>query len=481
MSANVLLIQPPLKPEELYTRGSRATASLLPPLGLAYVAAYLKAQGHRVRVLDGIVDPLPLDEICAIAKDYDVVGITVISSYVVRVVELIGSLKAAGVSAPIVVGGPHTTALPETLLKHGADYAVIGEGEATMHELVESITGKKKSPEEIKGLKFYDRDKNLVSTGRRRLIEPLDDIPMPARELLPLHRYHTSVARASAEPAHSMMGSRGCLGRCTFCSRMTFGSRVRYFSTERIVEEFCLLRDRYNAREVAVWDDDFVADPDAAVRVCERLIQKGFDLPWSASACIETINRELLGTMQRAGCNYIAYGVESGSQRMLDRLKKRITKDEIREVIRMTRRLGVPIRAYFILGFPGETPEELDETIEFARELDVDLASFTMFIPLPGTREYLRAQESGTFDPEYFFKMLIPEINFPDQPVYVPAGMTADRLMKIHQRAYNRVYLRPRVILRKLGACFKNPREILVLFKGARTLLSNMLWRSEKL
>lgn len=480
MSADVLLIQPPLKPDELYTRGSRSTASLLPPLGLAYVAAYLKSKGHRVRVLDGIVDPLPLEEICAIARDYDVVGITVISSYVVRVIELIGSLKVAGVSAPIVVGGPHATALPETLLKHGADYAVIGEGEKTMHELVECVT-RKKSPEEIPGLKFYDSKKSLVSTGRRRLIEPLDDIPMPARELLPMQRYRTSVARASAEPSHSMMGSRGCLGKCTFCSRMTFGSQVRYFSTERIIEEFCLLRDRYGAKEVAVWDDDFVADPDAAVRVCERLIRKGFDLPWSASACIKTINPELLGIMQRAGCNYIAYGVESGSQRMLDRLKKNITKDEIREVIRVTQRMGVPIRAYFILGFPGETPEEMDETIEFARELNVELASFTMFIPLPGTREYLRAKESGTFDPEYFYKMLIPEINFPDQPVYVPAGMTAAQLMKIHQRAYNRVYLRPKVILKKLGACLKNPREIFVLFKGARTLLSNMFWRSEKL
>jgi anaerobic magnesium-protoporphyrin IX monomethyl ester cyclase len=256
---------------------------------------------------------------------------------------------------------------------------------------------------------------------------------------------------------------------------------VRWFSTERIIEEFHLLRDRYGAKEVAVWDDDFVADPDAAVNVCEELIRRSFDRPWSASACIETINRELLQIMQRAGCNYIAYGVESGSQRMLDRLKKRITKDEIREVIRMTKRLGVPIRAYFILGFPGETEAEMDETIEFARELDVDLASFTMFIPLPGTREYRRAQESGTFDPEYFFKMMIPEINFPDRPVYVPEGMDADRLMKIHQQAYNRVYLRPRVILRKLAAGLRSPAEFLVLFKGARTLLSNMLWRSGKL
>jgi hypothetical protein len=123
----------------------------------------------------------------------------------------------------------------------------------------------------------------------------------------------------------------------------------------------------------------------------------------------------------------------------------------------------------------------MDETIEFARELDVDLASFTLFIPLPGTREYLRARESGAFDPEYFFKMMIPEINFPDRPVYVPEGLTAGQLMRIHQQAYNRVYLRPKVILKKLGACLHHPREIFVLFKGARTLLSNMLWRSGKL
>lgn len=476
MSIKVLLIQPPLWPHELYTRGSRATASLLPPLGLAYLAAFLEEQGHHVEIMDGIVAPVALDELARRAQGFDLVGITVISSYVVRVIEVIEALKRSEVRAPIVVGGPHVTALPDALLRAGADFGVIGEGELTLAELAEHVEGRRPDLAGIRGLVYLDQNREKVFTGPRTRVRPMDLIPLPARHLLPMERYQCSVARSSRQPSHSMMASRGCRGRCTFCSHRTFGLETRYFSVKRIVDEIFLLRDRYGAQDVAVWDDDFLADPEIAARVCEGLEAGRFDLPWSASACVENVTLPLLLRMKQAGLGYIAYGVESGSQRVLHQVKKNLTKERIREVVGWTKELSIPVRAYFILGFPGETVEEMKETVEFAKELDVELASFTLFIPLPGTVEYERAKKTKGFDPEYFLKVLVPEINFPERPLFVPEGMTETELLTIHRNAYSSYYLRPSMILRRLKGCLSNPHEVIALYRGARTLLANMLW-----
>ena len=168
-------------------------------------------------------------------------------------------------------------------------------------------------------------------------------------------------------------------------------------------------------------------------------------------ARIDGVDRQVLTSIKAAGCTYIAYGIESGNQRILDHINKRTTKDQIREVVAMTSQIGIPMRGYFIFGFPGESLAEMEETLKFAIELNLEIASFTLFIPLPRTREYLRACKSGTFDPEYFLHRITPEFNFPDAPIYVPEGLTAGQLLEFHRRAYNLYYFRPRVIVKRLA------------------------------
>ena len=475
--ARVLLIQPPLWPEELFARGSRSSATLNPPLGLAYVAAYLRKCGHEVRIADGIAQPRPLDVFTKMADQYDVIGITSISSYALRVIELIRALKANDACPPVVVGGAHATVLPESLLERGADYAVVGEGEETMAELVESLGGGGKPLREVPGLVFRENGR-YVRTGRREHIDPLDRVPLPARDLLPMRLYSTSVARSSRRPSHSMLASRGCPGICSFCDRRIFGSRIRTFSPDRIVEEFFLLRDKYGARDVSLWDDNFVTCRDVALATCEGLRRRGLDLTWSVEARIDAVDREVLEALKNAGCTFIAYGIESGSQRMLDHIKKRITKDGVREVIRMTKEVGLAIRGYYMFGFPTETLEDMEETLEFALELDVDVATFTLFLPLPGTLEYNRATETGDFpDPEYYLHRILPEFNFPDAPFYVPEGMSAEELLTFHRKAYGRYYLRPRMLFRKLLS-IRSPEQAVMMAKGGLTLLRNSLSRT---
>jgi radical SAM superfamily enzyme YgiQ (UPF0313 family) len=452
----------------------KTSASFTPPLGLAYIASYLRARGHECHIHDGIAEPVELERLAATACRYDVVGVTAVTAYVLRAIELVQAIKARPSCPAVVIGGPHVSVLPESLLAHGADIAVVGEGEETMGELVECLAAgaSTRRLREVRGIGFLDEGKYHY-TGDRPRIEPLDAVPPPALDLLPMHRYFSSIARATAQPSLSLLTSRGCPGVCSFCSKRTFGASVRYFSVERIVAEFFRLRDRYGARDVAVWDDSFVADEQIAGSVCQSLRSRGFDLSWSAEARIDGVDRPLLRTLRQSGCTYVAYGIESGSQRVLDRINKRISKDQIRETIAVTKEAGIHVRGYFMLGFPGETAAEMEATIRFAVELDVDLASFTLLVPLPGTVEYRRARESGTFDPEYYMKGITSEFNFLDWPVYVPEGMTAQTLLAIHRSAYKRYYCRPRVILKKL-ASIRSPGDAWSLVRGAYTLASKV-------
>jgi anaerobic magnesium-protoporphyrin IX monomethyl ester cyclase len=471
--AKVLLIQPPLTKMELFARGSESSASIIPPLGLAYLAAYLKANGHTCRIIDGIAQPKPISEIVRISESYDVVGITVVSAYALRALELVQAIKSADGTPPVVVGGPHVTALPESMVRSGADFAVIGEGEQTLLEMVDWLGGSRdrQALRAIRGIGYIEDDK-YVFTGTRPKIAPLDGVPLPDRTLLPMHLYRSSIARATAQPSHSLLTSRGCPGVCTFCSKLTFGTHVRYFSTERIIEEFFLLRDRYGARDVAVWDDNFVSNTEVVLEVCDRMRARKFGRTWSVEARIDGVNRQVLTGLKAAGCTYIAYGIESGNQRILDYINKRITKDQIREVIAMTRKIGISMRGYFMFGFPGESLAEMEETLRFAIELNLEIASFTLFIPLPGTREYLRACKSGTFDPEYFLRRITPEFNFPDAPIYVPEGLITSQLLEFHRRAYSLYYFRPIVIIKRL-ASIRRLSEVRDLLLGAYTLATN--------
>ena len=298
---------------------------------------------------------------------------------------------------------------------------------------------------------------------------------MPARDLLPMHLYSTSPARSRNYPSHSMFTSRGCPGICSFCDHRTFGSKVRYFSLERIVEEFFLLRDHWGARDVSVWDDNFTSDKQLVLSVCEELRRRKFDLTWNVESRINMVDRDVIYALRDAGCRFIAFGIESGSQRMLDHMKKGITREEILEKVRLTQEAGIAIRGYFMMGLPGETEQDILETIRFAMELDIDVATFTMFLPLPGTLDYKRALKTGAFsDPEYFLHDIIPEFNFLEKPVYMPAGIGEAQLLALHQKAYKSFYFRPRMVLKHLRSV-RSPGEFLSLAKSGLGLFKSLL------
>jgi radical SAM superfamily enzyme YgiQ (UPF0313 family) len=467
-----LLIQPPISGNELYKRGSQATASIIPPLGLASIAAVLEKSGHSVEIIDGIASNISLEETVAKATNFDFVGITVLSAFFKRCVEVVKAIKSAA-GIPVIAGGAHATAMPGSLLESGVDYVVIGEGEETARELVAALVTKSHATiDKVKGIAFL-RNNKMVVTERRPRVKNLDDLPMPARHLLPMDKYKTSEGRTHRNPCHSLVVSRGCKGNCTFCFKGAFGTEFRCRSAERIVQEMSELKDRYMAKEVAFLDDNFTTDRDRVIDVCRLLMEENFGIPWSCEARIDAVDEEMLRMMKWAGCEFIAYGIESGSDRILQSINKRIDTRTITKIIRKTQEIGISIRGYFMLGFVGETEAEMLETIRFATFLDPDIATFSLLIPFPGTTDYIRAQkEGGSFDPLFFQKKIVPEFNFLDDPIYCPKDISPQRLLEIHREAYRKFYYRPSFLMRAIGK-IRNFHDLKRLLQGAKTLLQS--------
>lgn len=482
--SKIWLINPPMSPEEMFVQGVKGSASIIPPLGIAYIAAYLIQNGHECEILDGVVESLPVDEIAKKSLGFDMVFITVVSAYYLRAVELVKAFKAVPGTPPVVVGGPHVTATQEEILREGADIAVIGEGEETALELV-GIHRRGEGridPAElagIAGIAFLDAGGKLATTKSRPLIEHLDMLPPPARHLLPMHKYSCSIARSARTPSLSIMTSRGCPGCCTFCNHKTFGNKVRYLSPARIVDEIMELVHSYGANDISFWDDNFLANRDVVIETCRMLKERGFDKTFSVEARVDCVDPEMLRALRWAGCEYISYGFESGSQRILDQIRKKETLGQMREAVRMTKEAGLRIRGYFIIGFPRETREEILQTIAFAKELDIDMPTFTVFVPFPGAADYILAQKEGTFDPDFYKKRIIPEFNFIDSLVYIPAGFTEEEILRLHKLAYRSCYFRPRTILRHLRN-IRSVHDVSHLLQGGATLLMNALGGGKK-
>jgi magnesium-protoporphyrin IX monomethyl ester (oxidative) cyclase len=470
-----------MKKSEMFARGAEATASYLPPLGLGYIAAYLRAHGHLCEIYDGVVRPTDLQVLCEHAMHFDIVGISISTAYFLRAAELLSRLQRYEKRPPVLVGGPHATTLPETLLEAGADVAIIGEGEYTCLELVSFLAGQHHpvldtgALAKVAGIVFRDANSgNIVKTMRRPPIADLDSIPLPARDLLPMHMYGTSIARSTATPSHSMLASRGCTGVCSFCNHSLFGKTIRRFSPARVVEEFFQLRDLYKAKSVALFDDNFIEDAAYAHEVLEQLIIKKFRLPISIEARADAVSPSILKLFKKAGGDWVALGFESGSQRILDSMKKKLTLEQMREAVAHSKEAGLKIRGYFMMGMPTESYEDIRLTINFAKSLDIDVASFTFMVPFPGTRDYMRAQKSGKFDPHFYMKEIISEFHFLKAPIYVPENMTSEGLLKIHKSAYSQFYFRPSVIVKKLLEV-QTAGDVINLFKGGYTLLMNAL------
>jgi radical SAM superfamily enzyme YgiQ (UPF0313 family) len=420
-----------------------------PDLGLMYVAGAARAAGFSVDIQDCRKerwDYKRLEEQVQESRPA-VVGIKSFSNEAGRVARMAETVRRALPEAVIIVGGPHPSMDPEGTLERmkAADYAFVGEAERSLPRFLGWVQSGRRGPlpPEIKGVAFRDNGRVVVRPAEWE--DDLDSLPFPAWDLMPPTSYPNEVIGlfAPAFPAAPILLSRGCPYRCTYCgaSRIA-GRRFRYRSVENALEEIAFLEEHYGIRTFALVDNSFTSHRRHAMEFFQALLARPkkifFTFPNGVRA--DSLDEELLRTMEGAGCGLIGLGIESSSDETLKRMKKDQTAALVEEKVNLIRRTtSIPITGSFVLGYPGETLEDVKRTIRFAVKLPVHHAHFCVFIPLPGSEVYRELIERGQFCPAD----LDPEGLTNDRSSFSLPGLPIKRLVRLHQYAYLRFYLTP--------------------------------------
>ena len=364
-----------------------------PPLGLAYLASALEAAGVEVKILDLVVFPYSRRILKSLLKDFapQMVGITAVTMTFDNAIQVIKDVKTIEPQILTVMGGPHVTFCAQDTLKDypDLDVVVLGEGENTMVELIRAADCKHRW-NDINGIAFR-KGATVQQTAARDFIQDLDTLPAPARHLLALGRY-----RVLGMPV-SMITSRGCPFKCIFCvGRKMVGAKVRYRNPQRVVDELQDL-STLNFHQINIADDLFTANKTHCTAVCDEIIKRKARMRWTSFARVDTVTDEILTRMKAAGCTAVSFGIESGNEKILKAIKKGITPRQVVDAVKLCRRAGITPYGSFILGLPGETPQTIDETLEFGKQLKkLGLSfGFHLLAPFPGTEVRNHAQRYG--------------------------------------------------------------------------------------
>jgi radical SAM superfamily enzyme YgiQ (UPF0313 family) len=466
----ILLINPPTEntiasvmPKEL-----EEGLDFLPPLGLMYVATYLeKETSHEVEILDCPVEKINHDQLREEIKkrNPDVVGITAMTFTLIDVMKVARMAKEINPKIKVILGGPHVIIFPEETIKnHEIDLLVLGEGEGVIKQLLGSIDNPKEL-KNIEGLVFKD-DGKIINTGRVSFIENLDNLPFPARLLTPYKKYFSILS--SHKPVTTMFTSRGCPYRCLFCDRPQLGKNFRARSAGNVVNELeeCI---KIGIKEVFIYDDTFGIDRQRVLDICSGIKKRGLIIAWDIRTRVNTVDEEVLRALKRAGCQRIHYGVEAGTQKILNVLRKGITLEQVEKAFRITKEAGIQTAAYFMIGSPTETKEDILQTVKFMKKINPDYVHVTITTPFPATDLYEIALGEKIIAGDVW-----RDFAKNPQPGFIPPiwekELSRAELFFLLKKAYRSFYFRPKYILKRILQ-LKSPQEFFQKSLAALKLL----------
>jgi len=438
----VLLVNPPAPPTIQGILPARVELSrgAFPPLGLLYLAAALRRALPEVklRVIDAPASGESADDIGRLAadEDFDLVGLTVLTFTLLGAMETAKAIKRHRPGTTVIAGGPHPHLYPaETLALGSFDLVLRGEAEETFPELIRR---------KIQGLDLAGIP-GLGETPCAELIQNLDAVPFPARDLVAAPDYYSVLS--GLRPITTMISSRGCPYHCIFCDRPHLGKIFRGRSAGNVVEEMEVCQG-LGLREVVFYDDNLTHDRDRVRETAELILERKLNLCWDARARVGDLDAETYRLCARAGLKRIHFGVESGDPDLLRSLRKGITLDQAKQAFAEARAAGIETLAYFMVGIPGETEASLQKTLEFARELDPDYIHFSILIAFPGTPVYALGQERGVIsgDPwREFAREPRPDFK---PPLWIE-HLSEDQLLNGLGKLYRRFYLRSGYLWRR--------------------------------
>ncbi len=408
---NILLVDPPFY--RFFNYFNRYF-----PLGLSYLSSTLRKAGHQVTMYDADCNKnskgmdytrLPekyrtylnelknpgnpiIKEISETLVKYqpDIVGITVMTPKAASAFTVASLVKKYNKNCHVIFGGPHATLRPDEILKNtgDVDFVVNGEGEFTFLELVNALVTKTNNFSTVSGISYRDGDK-IIHNDTKGFIDNLDCLPFPDREtLLGLDTY-------TSEDMGLLMGSRGCPYNCSYCATQIWTRKVRYRSLANILEEVVYVHRQYGTRQFTFKDDSFTVNKKRVMEFCNKLTGADIKINWDCNTRVDLVDADLLKTMKKAGCNSIKVGIESGSERILKLMDKGITLERIEESAKLFRNVGIHWTAYFMMGIPTETREDIKKTLDLLYRIKPGFASIGVYEPFPGTRLFDIGVERG--------------------------------------------------------------------------------------
>lgn len=468
---DIIFLNPPLRPQERYGKFA-GIGSYFPPLGLCFLASICEREGFHTKIIDAEAKQLGFEDCVKkiLESSPRFVGITATTLSIYNAARIAEILKRENPKIINIIGGVHVTSLAQETMRRFPDFdiGVIGEGEEVIIKLLHCLMDDG-NLDKIEGIIYRENDQLHVHKNNF-FIHNLDTLPKLRLDLLEDFPglYSPPLFSANRTPAAMLVTSRGCPGKCTFCDRSVFGSHLRFFSAEYLIEQINELIDIYRIKEILFYDDTFVVHKKRLYQFCNYLITHKLKLTWTCMARVDSLNFEELRLMSKAGCWQIGYGIESGSKEILEDLNKNITLDEIRRVLEWTKKAGISTKGYLMLASPKETMDTFNETLRFINELPLDNIHVSFFTPFPGSQIYNELKNSKQFT-EDWTKM--SQWN----PIYIPTGLRNVDMIFLLKKMVRSFYFRSTISLKYLLKFFKRPILTFRYLKGIIIVLISLL------
>lgn len=373
-----------------------------PPLGLLYISAFL----NQEQITNSVFDSTFADKASLFAQieaeKPDVLAIYTNLMTKLNVLKIAKTCKQLSPETTVIMGGPDVTYNVENYLKNGADYIVIGEGENTMFELVKHLEEYPKSkPTEISGLAFLNDAGGVIKTADRTKVRDINELPVPNRDAIPIHKYLEAWKSRHGQSALNVSTQRGCPYTCKWCSTAVYGQSYRRRSPEKVVAELKEIKTKYNPDTIWFVDDVFTVSHKWLREFCTELEKQQVKIPFECISRADRMNQEVIDLLKKAGCFRIWIGAESGSQKIIDAMDRRVSVDQVREMIIEARKQGIETGTFIMLGYPGETKEDIEETINHLKISNPDHFTITVAYPIKGTSLYKEIEQKMTSEPEW--------------------------------------------------------------------------------
>lgn len=413
-----------------------------PSLGLLHLASEVRLRGYVPSIIESDIFGWSVEDVVqqVLRERPAYVGITLFTVGVWNATLIARQIKAHLPETYIIIGGPHVSSLgKETMLKFSEfDFAVQGEGELTLVELLEAID-QQKDLATVHGI-LYREHQELKVTPERVIQKALDHLPMPAWDLLPdfPRNYNPAVYDFPSQPVATFSASRGCPFHCKFCDTSTFGASVRAYSSEMVYQIMKHLKDQYGVKHVIFVDDLFLASKRRTEMLCHLLLEKPLNMTWSCCARVDTVKPDILKLMKQAGCWEISFGLETGSNELLKKMDKVAEVEKSEQAVKWASEAGIRTKGLFMLGYPGENQQTIQETKDFIRRIPMTIMNLSKFTPYPGSPIYRELYQTNIRE-DHWEKM--NGMNF----LWAPEGMTIEELDREYQRILLAFYRRPKL------------------------------------